>query len=129
VLDRLHLAIADDHVRLAAQDRPDQLGDVATLVLVVSVGVDDHVGPQLEAGVKPGLECGREALVVGQPDHVIDPVSPSDLDRAVLGAVVDEQPFDRLEPLHMTWQVIECFGKLVFLVETGDLNDQLHSLN
>ena len=72
VLDLGDLAVADDHVGLAGEDRRDQLGDVGAAVLVVGVGVDDDVGAELEAGVEAGLEAGGEALVVGQPDDVLD---------------------------------------------------------
>ena len=89
------LAVADDHVGLAGEDRRDQLGDVGAAVLVVGVGVDDDVGAELEAGVEPGLEAGRQALVVGQADDVLDPVLAGDLDRAVGRAVVDDQQLDR----------------------------------
>ena len=56
VLDRLHLAVADDEVGVAAQDRRHQLRDVGRVVLVVGVGVDDHVGAQLQRRVEPCLE-------------------------------------------------------------------------
>ena len=72
-------------------------GDVGAVVLVVGVGVDDHVGAELERGVEAGLEAGREALVVGQPDDVVDAVLARDLDGAVGRAVVDDQPLDRVE--------------------------------
>ena len=58
------LAVADDHVGAALEDRRDQPRDVRAAVLVVGVGVDDHVGAQLQAGVEPGLEGAREALVL-----------------------------------------------------------------
>ena len=56
VLDLVGLAVADDHVGLAVEDRLDELGDVAAVVLVVGVGVDDHVGAELQARVeaRPG---------------------------------------------------------------------------
>ena len=95
VLDLADLAVADDHVGLAGQDRRHQLGDVGAAVLVVGVGVDDDVGAELQAGVQPGLEAGGEALVVGQADDVLDPVLAGDLDGAVAGAVVDDQQLDR----------------------------------
>ena len=107
VLDRVDLTVADDHVRLAAQDRGDELRDVLALVLVVRVGVDDHVGAELQAGVEAGLERGREALVVGQADDVVDAVGARHLDRAVGRAVVDDQPFDRVEPRDLPRQMAE----------------------
>ena len=68
------LAVADHHVGLAGQDRRDQLRDVGAVVLVVGVGVHDHVGAQLQAGVEARLERRRQALVVGEPHDVVHAV-------------------------------------------------------
>ena len=86
-------------------DRRDELGDVGALVLVVGVGVDDHVGAELQAGVEARLERRREALVVRQPDDVVDAVLAGDLDRGVGRAVVDDQPLDGVEPGDLARQV------------------------
>ena len=126
VLVGVDLAVADHHVGLAAQDRRDQLGDVAPVVLVVGVGVDDHVGAELEAGVETRLEARGQPLVVGELDDVVDAVGSRGLDGGVGGAVVDDQPLDRVEPLDLAGQVRQRLGQLRFLVETGDLDDQLH---
>ena len=127
MLDRLHLAVADDQVGLAAHDRRDQLRDVGRVVLVVGVGVDDHVRAQLQRRVEPGLEALREALVVGQPHDVVDAVRARDLDRAVGGAVVDHEPLDLVEALDRARKVGERDGERLLLVEAGNLDDQLHA--
>ena len=71
------------------------VGDVAAVVLVVGVGVDDHVGAELQARVEARLEAVRQALVVRQPHDVVDAVRARDLDRPVGRAVVDDEPLDR----------------------------------
>ena len=101
MLDPADLAVADDHVGLAGEDRRHQLRDVGAAVLVVGVGVDDDVGAELQAGVEAGLEAGGEALVVGQPDDVLDPVLAGDLDRAVGRAVVDDQQLDLVDAVDL----------------------------
>jgi hypothetical protein len=126
VVDRLDLPVADDHVGLAAQDRPDQLGDVGTLVLVVGVGVDDHVGSKLQARVQAGLEGGGQALVIGQPDDVVHTTLTRDLDGPVARAVVDDEPLHDVEARHLAWQLSERRRELPLLVEAGDLDDELH---
>ena len=108
------------------EDRRDELRDVAPVVLVVGVGVDDHVGAELQRGVEPGLEAGREPLVVGQPDDVVDAVRARDLDRAVGRAVVDHEPLDGVEAGDLAGQVGERQRAASLLVEAGDLDDQLH---
>ena len=100
----------------------------ARRVLVVGVGVDDHVGAELQRGVDARLEAGREALVVGQPDEVVDAVRARDRDRLVGRAVVDDQPLDDVEAVDLARQLGERQRKLLCLVEAGDLDDQLHRL-
>ena len=97
MVDLVDLAVADDHVGLAGEDRRDQLGDVGAAVLVVGVGVDDDVGAEFQAGVEPGLEAGGQALVVGQADDVLDPALAGDRDGAVGLAVVDHQQLDLVD--------------------------------
>ena len=63
---------------LARDDRLDELRDVLAAVLVVGVGVDDHVGAELQRGVHAGLERAREALVVGQAHDVVDAAGAGD---------------------------------------------------
>jgi hypothetical protein len=102
------------------------LGDVAAVVLVVGVGVDDHVGAELEPRVKARLKARGQTLVVGQLDDVVDAVVPRDVDGGVAGAVVDDQPFHLVDALDLARQVRQRLGQLRFLVETRDLDDQLH---
>ena len=70
---------------------------VRAAVLVVGIGVDDHVGAELQGRVDAGLEGGREALVVGQAHDVVDAVRARDRDRVVGRAVVDDEPLDLVE--------------------------------
>jgi hypothetical protein len=95
-------------------------------VLVVGVGVDDHVGAELQGCVEPGLEAGGEALVVGQRDDVVDAVRARHLDGRVGRAVVDDQPLDLVDPLDLAREVGERRRQLLGLVVAWDLDDQLH---
>ena len=122
----LDLAVAHDHVGLAAQDRLDELRDVGPLVLVVGVGVDDHVGAELQPGVEPGLEGRGQSLVVGQPDDVVDAVLAGDLDRAIGRPVVDDQPLDGVESGDRAREPAQRERQLILLVEARNLDDQLH---
>jgi hypothetical protein len=105
VLDVPHLPVADHHVGAVGCDRLDQPGDVRGAVLAVGVGVDDHVGAQLQSGVETRLERRREPAVTGQPYQVIDAVAPRHLHRAVGRAIVDHEPFDLIEARHLARQV------------------------
>ena len=126
VLDAVGVAVAHHHVGVAGDDRLHQLHDVPAVVLVVGVGVHDHVGAELQAGVEPGLEGGRQPLVVGEPHDVVHAVRAGDVDRVVGGAVVDHEPLHAVDARHLARQVGERVGQLGALVEAGDLDDQLH---
>jgi hypothetical protein len=99
---------------------------IGAAVLVVGVGVDDDVGAQFQAGVEARLEAGREALVVGQADDVLDPAFAGHLDRAVSAAVVDHQQLHLVDAGHLARQVGDRRGQRRLLVEARDLDDQLH---
>ena len=126
VLDRNHVAVADHHVRLTRDDRLHELGDVLTAVLVVGVGVHDHVGAELQRGVHAGLECARQPLVVRQAHDVADAVGARDGDRVIARPVVDHENLDRIEPGKLAGEVGERRRKLLRLVLAGNLDDQLH---
>ena len=96
------------------------------VVLVVGVGVDDDVGAELQRGVEARLEARGQALVVRQPDDVVDAVLAGDLDRAVGRAVVDDQPLDDVEAGDLAREVGQRRRERVLLVEARDLDDQLH---
>jgi len=83
MLDAGHLAIADDHVGATFEDRSHEPRDVGAVVLVVGVGVDDHVGAELQCGVDTGLKARRQALVVGQAHEVLDAVRAGHRDGVV----------------------------------------------
>ena len=86
-------------------------GMSARVVLVVGVGVDDDVGAELQAGVEPGLEARGQALVVREPDDVVDAVLARHLDGAVGRAVVDDEPLDDVEARDLAREVGERGGE------------------
>ena len=98
------LAVADHHVGFAAQDRGHELGDVGALVLVVGVGVDDHVGAELQARVQARLKRRCQALVVGQPDDVVDSVRLARLDRPSVEPSSMISHSTASKPSHSPWQ-------------------------
>jgi hypothetical protein len=99
VLDSRNLSIADHHVGATLEDRRDELRDVGGRVLIIGVGVDDHIRAELQRRVQPRLKGRREPLVVGQPDEVVDAALARGRGGPVGGAVVDDQPLDAIEPI------------------------------
>ena len=115
---------ADHQVGLAGEDRRGQLRDVVGAVLVVGVGVDDHVGAGAQRGLEAGGERAGQALVAPEADDVIDAGGLGDRDRRVGAAVVDHHPFDPREARHRARQGRERDAERRRLVEAGDLDDQ-----
>jgi hypothetical protein len=122
VSDRVDLAVADDHVGFAGDYRRNELFDVGTVVLVVSVGVDDDVSAKLERGIKACLEPCCKPFVRCEPNDVVNAAGSSDLDCAVFGAIVDHEPFDRVDTWNLPWKIAQSLGEGFLLVVTGDLD-------
>ncbi len=116
---------ADDHLGLARDNRRDQRRDAGRVVLVVGVGVHDHVGAEPERRLEAGHEGRREAAVGGVAHHVVGAAGARGLGGAVGRAVVDHQPLDAVEARHRARQLRQRRGKLRRLVEAGNLDDEL----
>jgi hypothetical protein len=80
VLDEVDLPVGDDDVGAAGDDRLHQVGDALLRVLVVAVGVDDDVGPELERPLHAVVERPAQAAVAGVAHEVDDAVLARDLD-------------------------------------------------
>ncbi len=126
VVDRGDVAVADDHFRFAIDHRPDQLGDVATEVLVVGVSVDHDVGAELQAGVEAGLESGRQTFVGRKLHNVVNPALLRDFNRAIGRSVVNYQSLDQVDAVDRRGQVGQRGGEVCLLVQAGDLDHYLH---
>ena len=88
---RADIAVADDDVGRAFEERLHQRGDVRPGVLVVGVGVHDVVGAVTERRVEAGHERRGEAFVGAKPNHVVHAVRSRHLGGAVGGSVVDDE--------------------------------------
>ncbi len=78
--------------------RPSRIGsnkarDLVTGILVVGVGIDDDVGPQLQRRVDARGEGARQSLVGSEPDDVLNAQLPGNAARLVRRAVIDDQHF------------------------------------
>ena len=124
VLQLGDVAIADDEIGRAAQQRREQLADIAAGVLIVGVGVDDEIGVLLQRRVDAGHERRRQPLVPRQPHDVMDAVRARDVGGAVLGAVVDDEDLDHVDAGHGRRQVCQRGRQRVGLVQARNLDDQ-----
>ena len=94
-------------------------------VLVVGVGVDDHVGAELERRVEPGREGARQPGVHGEAQQIGRAGAPRDLGRAVGRAVVDDEGLDDVDAGNAARQRRQRLGEHLLLVEARDLDDEL----
>src|SRR5207253_8826013 len=117
--------VADHHLGLAAEDRLHEDGDIFPAVLVVAVGVDDHVGAELERRVEAGLEGACEPEVDREAQQVGGACPLRNLGGPVLRPVVDDERLDRVEAGDRARQRGERLGEIPLLVVAGDLDDQL----
>ena len=119
------LAIADDDIRGAFENRRDEFRNICADILVVTVRVDDDIRSKLEAGIDTVTETASQSDVALVADDVVDADLTGYFNRAVGAAVIDDEDFHLVDPGNLPWDVRNCFGKRVLLVITGDLDDQL----
>ena len=120
------VARADHQIGTAGHDRLGQLADVARVVLVVAVGIHDHVGTHAQRRIETAGERHGEPLVLRQTDDCVGAVVPSHRDRVIGGAVVDDQPQHLAEAVHMARKCAQGCSQCLCLVEARDLDDQPH---
>ncbi len=119
-------AVADDDVGAAVEDRRDDPGDILSDILTVGVGVDDDVGARRERGIDARAECGGETAVGAVAYDMVHAPHARDLCRIVGAAVVDDEDFDRVDTVDLAGQGRERRGEVFGLVQTGNLDDELH---
>ena len=124
--DGVGFAVADNDIRLTRQDGSDQFGDVGAGVLVIAIGVDDDVGPQLQAGVQPGGESGGQPPVLREPHNVLHPQRPRYLHRPVVTAVIDDEQFHLVDASDDTRNIGHGGGQRLLFIQTGNLDDEFH---
>lgn len=120
------VAVTNDQIRFVPQNRRDQLVDTSAVVLIVSIGVHDHVCPGSEARFDADRKRLRESSILGQADHMIGTMPGCYLAGAVCRAVVDNENLDRVEPVDRARKRGECRGQRFRFVEAWNLDDQLH---
>ena len=119
---------ADDHIRLAIQNRTHQLFDVLAAVLVVCIGVDDNVRTQPQASVQTSHKATCQTLVPPERHDMVKSQFSRPLYRLVPAAVVDDQILNGIDAVNVTGQVIVRQFQCFLLIVTWYLNDQFHIL-
>jgi hypothetical protein len=119
------VAIADDDVGIAVQERRQQPRNLVRRVLIVGIRIDDEVGTGFQRRVDPRHECRGETLVASQPHDVIGAAPPCHLRRPVARSIVHHEDFDDVDSSDDAREIGERRGQRRRLVETRDLDDEL----
>jgi hypothetical protein len=95
-------------------------------VLVVAVGVHHDVRAVPERVVDAVAERPGQPHVAGVVDEVPHTEAARQLDRAVRGPVVDDQDLYLVDARNAPWNRGKHLRKGFFLVQAGNLHEQLH---
>ncbi len=113
-----------DKVGRSFEDWADQQWDVPGIVLVVSIDVDNDVGPLLDRGFQARQKGAGKSLMGALDDVVYSSVS-GHLYGRIDAAVIDDQPFHLVDSGQVPGELGQSDPEGVFLIETGNLNHQL----
>ena len=54
--DIIDVTVADDNIRFALKNRPDQARNILSFILAISIGVDDNIRAGLQASIQARVE-------------------------------------------------------------------------
>jgi hypothetical protein len=70
--------------------------------LIVSIGVDNDIRPQPDAGIQPPDKRLCQALILGEADDVVDTMFPRNFRSGIRAAVIYDKPFNFAESCYFT---------------------------
>jgi len=112
---------ASDHqIGFAAHDGSNQLPDVVGAVLIVRIGIDDDIGPGLEARFNTGAKRVCQPLVPGQTYNMVNAVPYRDFYSAIGASVIDDQPLERINSGKRTGEFAERDTERCFFIENTE---------
>ena len=126
VVDAARLPIPNDHVGALVENGLYERGNIAAVILVVAIRVDDDIRAEFEAGVKAHLEGMPQAAIFGERDDVIHAEFPRHFSRAIIRPVVNDQDLDFVNAGDRTRNILDRRGQGFFFVEAGNLDDEFH---
>ena len=97
MLNRLHVARADNDVGLVHENRFDEAGNISTTVLIIGIGVHDDICSELQRCIQPGGKRFRQPLMMRKPDNMMDAVLTGHFDGTIRAAVVHDQQLDDVD--------------------------------
>ena len=67
------------------------------MVLIISIGVSDHIRAKPQASVEPCHEIMGKTLIVGVANDMVNIIFPSNINCLILAAIINNQPLDRIK--------------------------------
>lgn len=108
------------------KNRLHKRGNVIGVVLVVCICIDNHIRAQTQTCLQAGHECTCQAFVAQMTNDMINTIGFCHLDRIVLAAIINNQPFDAIKARNRTRQSSQSYRQCFSLVVAGYLYDQFH---
>jgi hypothetical protein len=100
VFDIVDRATSDDHVGVTFYDRFYKTRYVRTVILVISVRVNDDICAEFDACVQTCHERLRQTVRLGKSHNVVYRVFLGDLDSSIRASVVNDQRLDLVHALY-----------------------------
>jgi hypothetical protein len=124
MLDTGDLTVTDHHVCPPIHYEFDEQTDIAGIVLVVSIGIDDDVRAVPERKINPCLESGGQTAVAAMANNMVCSTRACDGGGAVLAAVINDKNFNHINSGNAARYRCKRGRERILLVEARDLDDE-----
>ena len=108
------------------ENRLNECDNIGTAVLVISIGIDNNIGTEFEAGVKTRFEGMAQTAIFWESDNMIHAMFARDLRRAIRRTIVNDQNLDFVNTGNFARNILNRIWQGLFFVEAGDLDNQFH---
>src|SRR3990172_2628664 len=121
-----NLPVANYNVSLPVKYWLDQLRDVITIILVVSICINYNISSKADCCQKSCHKSPCKTLIYLESDNVICTALLGDLGCPVTASVIYDKDFDGFNTCNLAGNSLDCYRQCSFFIKTGDLYDKLH---
>ena len=115
---------ANNDLCFTGQDRCGEKWDVLGLILVVCVGVDDHIRPEPQCFPDAVAEGIGQTTVSTDFQDMVNPMIFGHFHCAVSAAIINDHPQNSVETLYLSWQLPQRDRQALFLIQARYLYDK-----
>ncbi len=123
-----HAPVADHHLRLTRQNRLDKFLNILGAVLVIGVGVDNHIRAQPQAGIQAVGESLGQAQVPAEVHNMVSTGLTCGFGGVIRAAIIHHQDLYAVKTCHRFRKLRQGLGEDLRFVVAWNLNDQFHWL-